>query len=93
MHNDNNIVIIGANGAGKTRLGAWIESNMQNNLAVHRISAQRALNIPEFAQIKNLEQAEKMLFYGLENQEGSVAHKRAHRWGYNPETHLLNDYD
>lgn len=93
LHNNNNIVIIGANGAGKTRLGAWIESNMQNNLAVHRISAQRALNIPDFAQIKNLEQAEKLLFYGIEDQAGSVAHKRGHRWGSNPETHLLNDYN
>lgn len=93
LHNDNNIVIIGANGAGKTRLGAWIETTMQNNLAVHRISAQRALTIPEYAQIKNLEQAEKMLFYGLENQEGAVVHKRGHRWGDNPETHILNDYN
>jgi len=93
LHNDNNIVIIGANGSGKTRLGAWIETNMQNNLAVHRISAQRALNIPDFAQIKNLEQAERMLFYGLENQEGNVGHKRGHRWGGDPEIHMLNDYN
>ncbi len=93
LDNDNNIVIIGANGSGKTRLGAWIETNMQNNLGVHRISAQRALNIPDFAQIKNLEQAEKMLFYGLENQDAVVAHKRGHRWEGNPETHMLNDYN
>lgn len=93
LHNDNNIVIIGANGSGKTRLGAWIETNMQNNLDVHRISAQRALNIPDFAQIKNLEQAEKMLFYGRENPDARVQHKRGHRWGDNPETHMLNDYN
>jgi hypothetical protein len=93
IHNDNNIVIVGANGAGKTRLGAWIETNMQNNLTVHRISAQRALNIPEFAVVKNLEQAEKLLFYGLENENAQVAHKHGHRWGSNPETFLLNDFD
>lgn len=92
LHSDN-IVIIGANGAGKTRLGAWIETNMQNNLAVHRISAQRALNIPEFAHIKNLEQAEKGLFYGREDQHGNTSQKRGSRWGNNPETHLLNDYE
>ena len=93
LHNENNIVIIGANGSGKTRLGAWIETNMQNNLAVHRISAQRALNIPDFAQMINLQQAENMLFYGTEYQNGSAAYKRGHRWGDNPETHMLNDYN
>lgn len=93
IRSENNIVIVGANGAGKTRLGAWIEANMQNNLTVHRISAQRALNIPEFAVVKNLEQAEKLLFYGLENEGAQVAHKHGHRWGNNPETFLLNDFD
>jgi polynucleotide 5'-kinase involved in rRNA processing len=53
------IVLIGANGSGKTRLGIWIEERHQNNYTVHRISAQKALAIPEFAQLKNLEQAEK----------------------------------
>jgi predicted ATP-dependent endonuclease of OLD family len=93
LHNQNNIVIIGANGSGKTRLGAWIENTLQNNLSVHRISAQRALNIPEYARIKNLEQAEKGLFYGREDQHGNVDQKRSSRWGSNPETHLLNDYE
>lgn len=93
LHSNNNIVIIGANGSGKTRLGSWVETNMQNNVAVHRISAQRALSIPEFAQVKNLEQAEKLLFYGYENPGASAAHKHGHRWGSNPETFLLNDFD
>lgn len=93
LHNQNNIVIIGANGSGKTRLGAWIENTLQNILSVHRISAQRALNIPEYAHIKNLEQAEKGLFYGREDQHGNVSQKRNSRWGSNPETHLLNDYE
>lgn len=93
IRNENNIVIIGANGSGKTRLGAWIENTLQNNLSVHRISAQRALNIPEYATVKNLEQAEKGLFYGREDQHGNVNQKRGSRWGHNPETHLLNDYE
>ena len=66
---------------------------MQNNIAVHRISAQRALNTPEFAAVKNLEQAEKLLFYGIEGEDAQVAHKHGQRWGSNPETHLLNDFD
>ena len=37
-------VIVGANGSGKSHLGAWIENNNENVL---RISAQRALSIPD----------------------------------------------
>lgn len=48
------LVITGANGSGKTRLGVWIEENHQHHRPTHRISAQKALAIPEFAQLKNL---------------------------------------
>ena len=42
---NNAVIIIGANGAGKSKLGAWIE---QNDLEkVHRVSAQRNLNFSE----------------------------------------------
>ncbi len=90
---ENNIVIIGANGSGKTRLGVWIETQLQNQLTVHRISAQRALNIPEYAAVKNLEQAEKGLFFGRDDQHGNVGQKMGSRWASNPQTHLLHDYD
>lgn len=39
------IVIIGANGSGKSRLGAWIKESSGKDSVVHRISAQRALTI------------------------------------------------
>jgi energy-coupling factor transporter ATP-binding protein EcfA2 len=39
--NVNSIVIIGANGSGKSRLGAWIES--KSRVSIHRIGAQRSL--------------------------------------------------
>lgn len=89
----NNIVIVGANGAGKTRLGVRIEELMQSQITVHRISAQKALNIPDFAQIKNLEQAEKDLMFGRSDQHGNLGQKTASRWGNMPATYLLNDYD
>ncbi len=90
---ENNFVIIGGNGAGKTRLGTWIEKQIQNKINVHRILAQRALNLPEFAPIKNLEQAEKDLMYGRHDQYASVERKLNDRYGNSPETFLLNDYD
>lgn len=88
-----NIVLIGANGSGKTRLGIWIEQHHQNKYPVHRISAQKALSIPEFAQLKNLEQAEKELIFGRSDQHATVGRKIHDRWGNTPATFLLNDYD
>ncbi|MDP3443351.1 MAG: ABC transporter ATP-binding protein, partial [Ignavibacteria bacterium] len=90
---DNNLVLIGSNGAGKSRLGVWIEQQIQNQITVHRISAQKALNIPDFAQLKNLEQAEKELLFGRSDNLGTLAHKAQFRWGQAPATFLLNDYD
>jgi energy-coupling factor transporter ATP-binding protein EcfA2 len=90
---DNNIVLIGANGSGKSRLGVWIEQHVQDQTTVHRLSAQKALNIPEYAQLKNLEQAQKDLLFGRHDEHASVARKVIDRWGSNPIAFLLDDYD
>jgi hypothetical protein len=90
---EGNLVIIGANGAGKTRLGSWIEKNPPDGILVHRISAQRALNIPDYTTIKTLEQAEKSLFWGRDDPHAEPGSKWGSRWGNSPETFLLNDYD
>ena len=45
------IIIIGANGSGKSKLGAWIEQ--QNYSQVHRIGAQRNLNFNENITLKS----------------------------------------
>lgn len=89
---ENNIVLIGANGSGKTRLGVRIEQLTQNTYTVHRISAQKALNIPDYAQIKNLEQAEKELLFGRSDQHANNGQKMNSRWGGKPAIFLLDDY-
>ncbi len=93
---ENNIVLIGANGSGKTRLGVKIEELNQDTITVHRISAQKALNLPLYANIKNLEQAEKELMLGRSDKFASVSGihgKNSSRWNHNPATHLLDDYE
>ena len=40
--NYNSVVIIGANGSGKTKLSAWMEEKDPEK--IHRIGAQRSLN-------------------------------------------------
>ena len=58
----NAVIIIGANGSGKSKLGAWIEQNDFEN--VHRIGAQRNLNFNENIPLKSYSQAEDLVFYG-----------------------------
>lgn len=41
------IVVIGANGAGKSRMGSWLEFKSPQKERVHRIAAQRSLVFPE----------------------------------------------
>lgn len=83
------IVIIGANGAGKTRLGVHIENGLGD--AVHRIAAQKSLALNDNVQLIALERAEKTLRYGY--HEGHSGHKVGNRWGNRPAIHPLNDFD
>ena len=86
------MIIIGANGSGKSQLGAWIEKNNPND--THRIGAQRSLMFGNYIQQKSYEQATNLIIYGQENPT------REHnlRWGwdgekYNYTSSLLNDYE
>lgn len=56
----NAVIIIGANGSGKSKLGAWIEQ--QDMEQIHRIGAQRNLNFQENIPLKSYSQAEDFVF-------------------------------
>lgn len=86
------LVFIGANGAGKTRLGVFIDNQLsQASVEVHRIAAHRSLSLNPNVVASNLEQAENRLFYGYVG--GGYQHKVGHRFEGRPETVLLNDFD
>lgn len=95
VSDSHSIVVVGANGAGKTRLGAFVELHAGEK--AHRISAQRSLLVPLFVQPRTHEQAERTLLYGTHqpswNREQHVANKIGHRWGSDPHNSLLNDYE
>ena len=59
----NALIIIGANGSGKSKLGAWIEENDMEN--VHRIGAQRNLNFNEYIPLKSYEQAKNIVLFEI----------------------------
>lgn len=87
---DRVLVVIGANGSGKTRFGAWLD--FQNIELHHRVSAHRALIFPERVQPTDLKEAERHLFYGHPTHDHPAHHRQHSRWNNNPATALLNDF-
>lgn len=93
------VVILGANGAGKTRFGAKIEElndakyntwNSDQQLLIHRISAQKSLSIADSISIYDLDSSKQSLFIGNPHQHAS---KLNYRFNSNPITGLLDDFD
>jgi len=86
------VVIVGANGSGKTRLAVQIEN--ANGERVHRLSAHHALALnPAVPKIQE-NSALKGLRFGYAHEGSSLAHRRNHRWPNGQQaTALLNDFD
>lgn len=85
------LIIIGANGAGKSRLGAWIEQN--DPQIVHRVSAQRSLQFESYIELKSYNQSERMLWSGSNHQYNDMYHKEIGRWNNRLTTGMLNDFN
>jgi energy-coupling factor transporter ATP-binding protein EcfA2 len=82
------VVIIGANGSGKTRLGVHLE----NDLApVQRIAAHKSLRLSDRVNLVSLERADRILRFG--DEDGDIGAKYNNRWAGNPATHQLSDFD
>ncbi|WP_230288855.1 DUF4435 domain-containing protein [Deinococcus sp. 14RED07] len=91
------VVIIGANGSGKSRLGKWMEYDSVHADLVFRISAQKSLKIPFSTQFGSSEYAAFELRYGISGDQQYMRDnpknfKNGSRWGGHPATHLLDDY-
>lgn len=57
------IVVVGANGAGKSRLGSWLELKGPQKARVHRIAAQRSLVFPESSSPIGFEKARDAFYW------------------------------
>jgi ABC-type dipeptide/oligopeptide/nickel transport system ATPase component len=96
---DKTIVFIGANGSGKSRLGAWIEN--ENPKKVHRVSAQRNLSFNQEISLMSLSKSQKFFYFGndFETNPGylddhTFQAKSQMRWQQGKfTTGFLNDYD
>lgn len=85
------VVFIGANGAGKTRMGSWIENSLVEK--AHRVAAQKSLGMPETVSTTTIENAKSMLLNGYADSTLDVRqYKINSRWQNKPNTFLLNDF-
>lgn len=94
VENKSSIVLIGANGSGKTRMSVWIDEN-NSNINIHRISAQKSLNLPQLVSPTEMKTAEEEFLYGITNENKDWLKqygKKSYRWGDAPETFLLDDF-
>lgn len=81
-------VFIGANGAGKTRLGVFVESKILKGNEVHRIAAHRSLTMNTNVMPPRFDVALNRLRFGHDHSD----HKGA-RWNSRPATEMLSDFD
>lgn len=84
----NSLILIGANGSGKTRLGVWLDNSQPTK--VHRIAAQRSLVFEKSIKQSSYEESTNLLLYGHDKE----SNKNVYRWGKDRATYqLLNDYN
>lgn len=87
------LVVVGANGSGKSRFGYAVEKANQKYNSVQRIAAQRALEVPQSVAPAGLEQARRAWYYGNKEENATDQQRETFRWGRKPITGLLNDYE
>ena len=85
----NSVVIIGGNGSGKSKLGAWLEQ--QDMSVTHRIAAQRSLVFNPDAQLMTYTNAESIILNGSTEQRKDRGYKW--NWGKGFTTKLVTDFD
>ncbi|MDN4718055.1 hypothetical protein QYZ43_11120 [Vibrio parahaemolyticus] len=73
------IMIVGANGSGKTRLAAYVEESMGET--AHRIAAHRALSLNPSVNKTSQRQALMALKTGVDGDWASMDHRKGERWG------------
>lgn len=83
-----NLLFVGANGSGKTRLGTWLDMSSPDQARVFRISAQKSLSMPDTTTPTSIDLAEQDLVFGHPN----ASQNKNHRWQNKPATFFLNDF-
>ncbi|HGY9617668.1 AAA family ATPase [Vibrio harveyi] len=91
IQNGSSVMIVGANGSGKTRLATYVEEKIGDK--AHRIAAHRALSLNPNVSKVSQRQALKGLKIGSDQDWAQMTHRTSSRWGNNAPVSLLNDFD
>lgn len=92
MESGQSIIFVGANGSGKTRLGAYIEKHLRDK--AHRISAHRALSFnTDIPKISESDAKRTLKIGNAAIDSNDIIIRRLQRWANKSATHLLDDYD
>lgn len=87
------VIIVGANGAGKTRLGVYIEEKLDAD-KVTRIAAHRSLTISDKLSAVSFERAMSGLRSGsLDSKQNNYNTRSVYKYGQNPSIALVSDFD
>jgi hypothetical protein len=86
------LIIVGANGSGKSRLGVWIETNHPDPKVVHRVAAQKILEIPDHVSDGDTDAARRALYFGYDQPDAGPHHRVGSRDQNRPQTGTRNDY-
>ena len=81
----NAIIIIGANGSGKSHLGAWMEMHDKED-RIHRIGGQRNLSFNAKINLKSYSEATDIIIYGHPDVKG-----KDYKWDHEKYTTKLID--
>lgn len=91
VENGQSLIVVGANGSGKTRFSTWLENYFGES--AHRISAHRTLSLkPGVPKISEAD-ALSGLRFGTVGNNISIIHRPGNRWNEDGATSLLNDFD
>lgn len=100
----NSLIILGANGSGKTRLGSWIENYSEYKNKTHRISAQKSISFPGSANLKPLDVADTYFRLGVRGNQRIGEHqlrqldtgfehfRKSYKYGENVHTNMVEDF-
>jgi ABC-type dipeptide/oligopeptide/nickel transport system ATPase component len=96
------VVLVGANGSGKTRLGAWLEITGPQARSVYRVGAQKSLDFPDAISPTSIERSRRALHYGIDDNIFSAYQlnsdsdfedfKVTRKWNKKPATGMLTDF-
>ena len=89
----NSVIVVGGNGAGKSKLGAWIEQ--QNFETVFRIAAQRKLNFSETIVFKPYSDSIDIVHSGNVVKKIGDRHQGGSKWNWGSAftTKMIDDFD